>query len=80
MASFTPNFGVKPFQSMAEHITSYKVSLFAFALDGLVLWIAYKSFLYPELSEEFTKEPFKDLDSLANSDYMWASVSIFKSS
>ena len=61
---------MKPFESMVDHITSYKVLLFAFALDGLVLWIAYKSFLYPELSKELTKDPFKDLDSLVNSNYM----------
>ena len=70
LASFTPNFGVKPFKSMIDHITSYKVLLFAFALDGLVLWIAYRSFLYPELSKKVTKDPFNDLDSLANLDYM----------
>jgi len=70
LASFTPNFGVKPFESMTGHVTSYKILLFAFALDGMVLWIAYKSFLYPELSKEFIMDPFKDLDSLANSEYM----------
>ena len=70
LASFTPNFGVKPFESMADNITSYKVLLFAFALDGLALWIGYRSFLYPELSEELTKDPFNDLYSLVNTDYM----------
>ena len=70
MASFTPNFGVKPFESMIDHLTSYKALLFAFAMDGAVLWIGYKSFLYPELSKAVTKNPFNDLDSLANSDYM----------
>ena len=59
---------------MTDHITSYKALLFAFALDGLVLWIAYKSFLYPELTKKVTKDPFNDLDSLANSDYMWVSI------
>ena len=78
MASFTPNFGVKPFESMTDHITSYKVLLFAFALDGLALWTGYRSFLYPELSEEVTKDPFNDLYSLVNTDYMWVSAPIFK--
>ena len=70
MASFTPNFGVAPFESKADHITSYKALLFAFAIDGLVLWTSYQSFLYPKLSTVVTKDPFNDLDSLANSDYM----------
>ena len=70
MASFTPNFGVSPFESKSDHITSYKALLFAFALDGLLLWISYQSFLYLELSSVITKDPFNDLDSLANSDYV----------
>ena len=70
LASFTPNFGVAPFESKSDHITSYKAILFAFVLDGLVLWVSYQSFLYPELSTVITKDPFNDLDSLANSDYM----------
>ena len=71
MASFTPNFGVSPFESTSDDITSYKAISFAFVLDGLVLWISYQSFLYPELSTVITKDPFNDLDSLANSDYMY---------
>ena len=70
MASFTPNFGVTPFESQSDHITSYKAILFAFVLDGLVLWTSYQSFIYRELSTATTKDPFNDLDSLANSDYM----------
>ena len=69
LASFTPNFGVSPFESKSDDLTSYKVILFAFVFDGLVLWISYQSFLYPELSKVITKDPFNDLDSLANSDY-----------
>ena len=75
MASYTPNFGVKPFKSMTDNITSYKALIFAFAMDGLVLWMSYKSFLYPELSMVVTRDPFNDLDSLSNSDYVWVSVS-----
>ena len=70
MASFTPNFGVSPFESKSDDLTSYKVILFAFVFDGLVLWISYQSFLYPELSKIITKDPFNDLDSLADSEYM----------
>ena len=69
LASFTPNFGVAPFESKSDHITSYKAILFAFVLDGLVLWISYQSFLYFNLSSVIIKDPFNDLDSLANSDY-----------
>ena len=70
LASFTPNFGVSPFESKSDDIASYKAISFAFVLDGLVLWISYQSFLYPELSRIITKDPFKDLDSLADSEYM----------
>ena len=70
MASFTPNFGVSPFESKSDHITSYKAILFAFALDGLVFWISYQSFLYDELSTVLTKDAFNDLESLANSNHL----------
>ena len=70
LASFMPNFGVAPFESKTDHLTSYKVLLSSFAMDGLVLWISYQSFIYFELSTAITKDPFNDLDSLANSDYM----------
>ena len=70
LASFTPNFGVTPFESNKDHITSYKALLFVFVIDGLVLWIVYQSFLYIELSTAIMKDPFNDLDSLANSNYM----------
>ena len=72
MASFTTNFGVAPFDSKADHITSYKALLFAFVVDGLVLWLSYQSFLYPKLSTVVQKDPFNDLESLVNSDYVWA--------
>ena len=73
-ASFIPNFGGSPFESKTDHIASYKAILFAFVLDGSVLWISYQSFLYPELSTVIIKDPFNDLDSLANSDYRWAAL------
>ena len=65
-----PNFGVAPFESKTDHLTSYKALLFSFTMDRLVLWISYQSFLYFDLSKVITKDPFNDLDSLANSDYM----------
>ena len=36
LASFTPNFGVSPFESKSDHITSYKAILLAFVLDGFL--------------------------------------------
>ena len=65
-----PNFGVAPFESMTDDITSYKALLFSFSVDGLVLWISYQSFIYFELSTARVKDPFNDLDSLAISDYV----------
>ena len=72
MASFSSNFGVSSFESKTNHLTSYKVLAFAFVMDGLVLWISYQSFLYPKLSTVVQKDPFNDLESLVNSDYVWA--------
>ena len=63
------NFGVAPFESMTDDITSYKALLFSFSVDGLVLWISYQSFIYFELSMAITKDPFNDLNSFSNSDY-----------
>ena len=65
-----PNFGIAPFESKTDNLTSYKALLFSFAMDGLVLWVSYQSFIYFELSTAIMKDPFNDLDSLANSDYM----------
>ena len=65
-----PNFGVAPFESKTDHLTSYNTLLFSFDMDGLVLWISYQSFLYFDLSSVIIKDPFNNLDSLANSDYM----------
>ena len=65
-----PNFGVAPFESKTDHLISYKSLLFLFAMDGLVLWMSYQSFIYFYLSTAITKDPFNDLDSVANSDYM----------
>ena len=69
-ASFTPNFGGTPFESKADYIASYKTLVFVFMLDGLILWVAYQSFLYTELSTPLIKNPFSDLNTLAKSDYM----------
>ena len=69
-ASFTPNFGGTPFQSKTDFIASYKTLVFVFMLDGLILWVAYQSFLYTELSTPLIKNPFSDLNTLAKSDYM----------
>ena len=69
-ASFTPNFGGKPFPSKTDYIASYKTLVFAFMLDGVVLWVSYKSFLYTALSTPLIKKPFNDLNTLAKSNYM----------
>ena len=70
-ASVASNFGGKPFPSKIDHIASYKTLVFAFMVDGVVLWVSYQSFLYTELSTPLIKNPFNDLESLAKSDYMW---------
>ena len=69
-ASFVPNFGGTPFQSNLDNIASYNTLVFVFMLDGLVLWVSYQSFLYTQLSIPLIKNPFSDLNTLAESDYM----------
>ena len=68
-ASFATNFGGTLSQSKADQIASYKTLVFFFMMDGLLLWATYQSVLYTDLSRPLIKNPFNDLDSLANSDY-----------
>ena len=70
--SFISNFGGKPKKSQTDHLISYKTILFAFFLDGMIIWICYRAFLTSELSSKLIKYPFNDLNSLAQSDYKYA--------
>ena len=70
-AAFIATFGGKPFKCKIDHITSYKTLLFALFLDGVIIWISYRAFLFSELSSKINKYPFNDLDSLAKTDYKY---------
>ena len=70
-AAFIANLGGKPFKSKIDHITSYRTILLAIFLDGVIIWISYRSFLFSELSATLNKYPFNDLDSLAKSGYKY---------
>ena len=70
-AAFIANFGGNPSKCKIDHITSYKTLLFTFFLDGVIIWICYRAFLFSELSSKINKYPFSDLDTLAKSDYKY---------
>ena len=63
--SFTANFGGKPSESPIDLKKSYKLTVFISLLGGVIIWIAYRSFLCAELSIVEEKLPFKDLESLS---------------
>ena len=67
--AFTANFGGKLLKYNIGYIASYKTLLFFVFLDGVVMWISYRAFLFSELSTPHFKYPFDDLDSLSKSGY-----------
>ena len=75
-AAFIANFGGKPFKCKIDHITSYKTLLYASFLDGVIIWICYRAFLFSELSSKINKYPFSNLDTLAKSDYKYEIITI----
>ena len=68
-ASFVTNFGGEPYNSKIDDISSHKILLFTFLLDGMISWIFYGAFLTSKLSTKLDKYPFTDLNSLAKTDY-----------
>ena len=68
-ASFVTNFGGEPYNSKIDDISSHKILLFTFLLDGMISWIFYRAFLTSKLSTKLNKYPFTDLNSLAETDY-----------
>ena len=67
--SFIANFGGKPSATSIDSKKSYKVTVTTSLLSGLIIWIAYRSFLTSELSVVREKLPFEDLEGLANTNW-----------
>ena len=61
------NFGGTPSSSPTN--TTHKIVLFVLLLGGNVVWMAYTASLTSELSVVKLKLPFKDMESLSNTDY-----------
>ena len=72
--SFTANFGGKPSESPIDLKKSYKITVFISLLGGVVIWIAYRSFLCAELSIVEEKLPFKDLESLSKTTWRYSII------
>ena len=73
-SSFTANFGGKPSGSPIDLKKPYKIIVFISLLGGVVIWIAYRSFLCAELSIVEEKLPFKDLESLSKTTWRYNSL------
>ena len=67
--SLTPYFGGKPSGTQVDSRRSYKATIFVSLLGGVIIWIAYRSFLTAELSIREKKYPFNDLESLSKTDW-----------
>ena len=67
--SLTPNLGGKPSGTQIDSRKSYKAIIFVSLLGGVIIWIAYRSFLTAELSIRDKKYPFNDLTSLSKTDW-----------
>ena len=71
-SSFIVNFGGKPSATSIDNKKSYKVIVTTSLLMGLVIWIAYRSFLTSELSVVREKLPFEDFEDLAKTNWKLA--------
>ena len=67
--SLTTIVGGKPGPSQLDSKRSYKAIVFVSLLGGLIIWIAYRSFLTAALSVVEKKYPFNDLESLSKTNW-----------
>ena len=69
-------FGGKPSNTSIDSRRTYKAVVFVSLLSGVIIWMAYRSFLTAELSVIIKKYPFNDLESLSKTN--WRYLIIFK--
>ena len=67
--SLIPIVGGKPGPTQIDAKKSYRAIVFVSLLGGIVIWIAYRSFLTAELSVTHKKYPFNDLESLSKTNW-----------
>ena len=67
--SFTACLGGKPASTLINSRKSYKITVFISLLGGLVIWIAYRSYLTAELSVIINKNPFDSLEELSKTNW-----------
>ena len=77
--SFIAHLGSKPKETLIDSKKSYKVLVFISLVSGMVVWIAYKSFLKAEFAVSLKKHPFNDMESLSKTDWRYFSLNIIMS-
>ena len=69
--SFIAFFGGKPTPTAIDSKRSYKAVVFTSLLAGVVMWIAYRSYLSAALAISFKSYPFTDMESLSKTDWKY---------
>ena len=67
--SFSTMIGGEESNTSIDERKSYKVTSFISLLGGMIIWIAYQSFLTAELAIVSNKFPFNDIESLSRTDF-----------
>ena len=67
--SLTACLGGKPASTSIDSRKSYKMTVFISLLSGLIIWIAYRSYLTAELSVIINRNPFDSLEELSKSNW-----------
>ena len=63
--------GGKPTPTSIDKRKSYKATVQVSLIGGMVIWIAYRSFLTADLSVTIKQLPFTDLNSLSNTNWRY---------
>ena len=67
--SFSTMIGGEELKTAIDERKSFKVLSFTSLLGGMIIWIAYQSFLTAELAIVSSKFPFHDIESLSNTNF-----------
>ena len=67
--TFITYFGGSPENASIDNERPYNIIVLTSLLGGVIIWIAYQSFLTAELSVVIKIYPFNDFESLAATDW-----------
>ena len=67
--TFITYFGGSPENTPIDDERPYSIIVLTSLLGGVIIWIAYQSFLTAELSVVIKKYPFNDFESLSATDW-----------